>query len=66
MLESIDNPEARKQAVTMSVFRALRENPGAAEQVLQAIDLPAEDKEEIRRQLDMVQKRIASPYLGVW
>lgn len=66
MLESIGDPETRKQAVAMSVFRALREDPESAERILQAIDLPAEDKEEIRQQLDMARKRIASPHLGVW
>lgn len=66
MLESIDDPETRKQAVATSVFRALREDPESAGRILQAIDLPAADKEEIRQQLDMVRERIASPCIGVW
>ena len=66
MLESIRDPEARKQVVAMSLFRTLREDPEAAERMLQTIDLPAEDKEAIRQQLDMVRNRMASPYLGVW
>jgi hypothetical protein len=66
LLESIGDAETRKQAVAMSVFRALREDPETAEQILQAIDLPAEEKAEIRQQLEMVRKRMGSPYPAVW
>ncbi len=66
MLESIDDPMARRQAVAGAVFRLARGDPEAAERLLREVDLPASDKAMLREQMKTISQRRSSSLIGVW
>lgn len=66
LLESIGDPAARGKAVAAAVFRIGRGDLQAAERLLREVDLPAQRKEEIRQQLEMVHRHSSSSLIGVW
>lgn len=66
MIESLDNAELRLQVVSNTLYRVAGEDLGKAERLLREINLPPEQKEEVRQQLEMVSEHSSSPYIGVW
>ncbi len=66
MLESIRDPALRQRAITSTVFRVWREDRQAAERLLREINLPPEQKEEVRQRLNGMRGHPGSPSFGVW
>jgi hypothetical protein len=65
LLEGIEGPEDRYNAISTLVFRMARTDPVRAEQVLQSFELPDERREFLLERLDDVARE-ASGYIAYW